>query len=343
MLIDRHRSPLASRRAYRLGLGVGLATAIAYGLGLPMAFLVILLTAVLLSNPAPPPNVKAALLLIVVMLVTCAWGLLLGPVLAHVSVAGVLLMLLGVGIASYLATDPTNALIASLLVLGSTTIAVVARQSSAAAVILVQLMVGSIVAAIVISHLCHLLFPEDGPVQRPLAAPPAAGVAGWIAVRAAIIMLPPILLALANPGSYLMLLMKGAALSQQVEQSRGRLMARELVLSTIIGGAAALAVWTLLRLWPGLLLFTLLMGLAALLVARPMFGAVQSRFRFEHWQNVLTTAIILIGPAVTDSATGVDIDRQMMIRLLTFLVLVVYAAAMVELLDGWRARRRVPA
>ena len=98
MLIDRHRSPLASRRAYRLGLGVGLATAIAYGLGLPMAFLVILLTAVLLSNPAPPPNVKAALLLIVVMLVTCAWGLLLGPVLAHVSVAGVLLMLLGVEI-----------------------------------------------------------------------------------------------------------------------------------------------------------------------------------------------------------------------------------------------------
>ncbi len=333
--------PIEAKRCARLALGVGLATAIAYGWNPPLGYLIIVLTAVLMSVPMPPPAPKAAVMLIVLVLLTCGWGLLLGPVLTYVPVAGVLLMLGGVGLASALATRPAAAIVASLLILGSTLVAVVASQSSAAGVAIIQTMLVAIVIAVVLAHVCHAVFPEDGSFapRPPPPVPPAE--AAWIGVRSALIMVVPVLLALSNPGTYIMVLMKGSQLSQQVGATDANVLARELVVSTAWGGAAALAVWYLLGLWSVLPIFVLLMALSALLLARPMYGAIASRHRFTHWQNALVTLVLLIGPAVADSASGTDITRQLLTRIAMFMALAVYAAAMVWLLDGLRAGRRL--
>jgi hypothetical protein len=330
----------ATARCFRLALAMGLATFAAYGLALPLGYLLPLLTLALLAVPVPPPPPRAALLLVIITLVTSLYGLLLGPVLVYVRPAGVMLSLAGVALAVVVGARPGRAIIGALTILSSTIIAVVAAQSSAAAVTLVKLLVGVICGAIVVAHLAHALFPEPPGAKPPLPPPPPADI-GWVAVRAALIMLPPLVLALANPGAYLMLLFKGASLAQQAGGSTTRRMARETVGATAAGGASALIFWNVLQLWPGLLLLCLGMALATLMMARPLYGAVPSRWPRDWWQFALTTMILLIGPAVADSASADNIQRAMLVRLATFVGLGLYATLAVALLDRLRSRPRL--
>lgn len=327
-----------SARCFRLSFGIGLATFAAYALAIPLGYLLIVVVLALLANPVPPPPAKGAFILVIATLVTSLFGIMLGPVLTYVPIAGVLLSLSGVALAVVVGQRPGMAIIGTLMILSSTIIAVVAAQSSAAAVTLVKVLVAVMIGAVIIAHLAHALFPEPPGSAVPPPPPPLHGNTGWIALRTAVIMLPPLLLALANPASYIMLLMKGASLAQQAESTTTRRMAGEIVSATAMGGVSALMFWNLLQLWPGLLLLTLGMTLVALIMARPLYGAVKSRFSADWWQFALTTMIILVGPAVADTASADSIQRIMFVRFLTFLALGLYAAAAVHLLGRPRQR-----
>jgi hypothetical protein len=328
-------------RCFRLASGVGLATLIAYAMALPLGYLLVIVTLALLSVPVPPPPPKAALVLVVATTVMAGLGMLVGPVLVYVPVAGVLIVLSGVALAVVVGARPGMMIIGTLMILSCTIIAVIAAQSSAAALAIVRMLIGAMIGAVMIAHLVHALFPE--PATGPPSPPPVPDRLGWLALRSAIIMLPPVLLALANPASYIMLLMKGASLAQQASVGSARRMAREMVGATAMGGVAALLLWNLLQLWPGLLLLTLGMAFFTLVMARPMYGAVPSRFSADWWQFAMTTMIILIGPAVADTASADNIQRTMLVRLATFFALALYAAAAVRLLDQGVARKRLRA
>lgn len=335
-------SAIGTRRCLRLTTGVGGAAAIAFAWGGPIAYLLIILTALLLMVPTPPPGPKQVLVLLIVMAIACLWGLLMATALTEVRPVGLLLVLLGVGGASALATNQSMGIIATLFILGNTLIAVVAVQSSAAAVRLVEALLLATAMAVVLAHVVHALFPEDGSAAKPKAERrdrPDRRDARWVGLRSAFIMAPALLLALANPQTYIMILMKGAQLSQQVEAQATRASALDLVLSTAGGGAAALAIWWVLGAWPSLLMLVLLLALATLVIARPLFGVLPSRLGLGHWQNMLVTVLLLIGPAVADSDTGTDIQLQMLIRTGMFMALALYAVIMVAMLDALRNRR----
>jgi hypothetical protein len=334
------RLPLPARRAFRLALAAALATFVVYAAAVPNGYLVIIITLVLVSVPGPPPGLKAAAALVAIIGVTMLYGMLLGPVLTHVPVAGVLLALVGVAAATMLSFRPGGAIISLLVTMSSTVIAVVAAHSSAAAAQIVKVLAMSFVGAIIAGQLVHAVFPEDAaPRPAPPAAPPSPPAArAWIALRSSIIMLPPLIAALTDPASYIMLLIKGSQLSQQACEVSARRAASVLVGSTAMGGAVALSLWWLLELWPGLTMLTLGVTLAVLLLARPMYGVVASRFPPDWWSNAMVTAMILFGPAVGDTGTGADIQRKMLIRFATFIALALYATLAVRLLDIWRLR-----
>jgi len=333
------RLPLSARRAFRLALAAGLATFVVYAAAIPVGFLAIVVTLVLASAPGPPPGLKAAIMLVAVIAVTMLYGMLLGPVLTYVPVAGVLLALLGVAVAAVVSSRPGGMLIGTLVTMSTTVVAVVAAQSSAAGVAIVKVVAMAFVGAIVAAQVVHAVFPEDPPKPSAATAAPARPVASrWIALRSALIMLPPLIAALVDPASYIMLLMKGSQLSQQASEVSARRAAGVLVSSTAMGGAVAMGLWWLLGLWPGLTMLTLSLMLAVLLMARPMYGVVPSRFPPDWWLNAMITAVILLGPAVGDSGTGDDIQLKMLIRLATFIALALYAALAVHAFDRWRSR-----
>ncbi len=332
--------PAAARPVFRLAGGVGLAALWAFGLALPMGYLFILTAVMLLAPTAAPPGIRGTAILLAVALVVTLWGAALGPVLTYAPAAGVLIMLTGVAMAVWLGFRPGMAIIGSLMILSHTIIAVVASQSSAAAVMIVQLSLGAIVTAVVIAHIMHALLPDRAPF--PAKPPPSVEPdhARWVALRTAIVMAGPILLALSNPATYILLLMKGSTLAAQAEDADARRLGIETVTSTLAGSAVALGIWWALKLWPGLPLLVLLLILATLLIARPMYRAVASSLPFTFWLNALITMIILIGPAVADTGSGADIQRKMLARTLMFTALSIYAVVAVRAVDALRPRRR---
>lgn len=57
------------------------------------------------------------------------------------------------------------------------------------------------------------------------------------------------------------------------------------------------------------------------------------------WLNSLMTMIILLGQSVQDSAAGKDVYTAFAIRMGLFILVTLYACAMVYLLDNRRQRR----
>jgi hypothetical protein len=205
------------------------------------------------------------------------------------------------------------------------------------------MMVTATTLALMISHLSHGIFPEDlakaqaATEQDSSLSVPAVYDAGWIGVRSALIMVVPILLALQNPSAYVMLLMKGALLARQVETASARAAGWELIGSTLVGGMAALIFWGVIGLWPNLLILALGFSIISFFIARWMYAVSPSRVSFDFWSNSLLTTIILIGPSVSDSQSGRDIDQASIIRMAAFVALSVYALMLVHLLDFARA------
>jgi hypothetical protein len=187
----------------------------------------------------------------------------------------------------------------------------------------------SVAIGLCVVHFVHALLPGTLPV-----APPApAGTPSRVGARAALIMAPPLFLALANPSAFILLVMKGATLAQQPHAEGARALAAATIVSTAAGGAAALLLWLTLRLWPSLPLLLLLLAAAALFTARGLYRLRPTAFGPDHWLNFLITLLVLLGSAVADSRASDDIEVEILARTGFFLLLSLYAAAAVRLLD----------
>lgn len=109
-----------------------------------------------------------------------------------------------------------------------------------------------------------------------------------------------------------------------------------------MGGVAALIFWAVISLWPNLLILALGFGVISFFIARWMYAVVPNRLTFDFWNNSLLTMIILIGPTVSDSQSGTDIDQAIVIRMAIFIALSFYAFVLVHVLDYWRDNCRTP-
>ena len=63
-----------------------------------------------------------------------------------------------------------------------------------------------------------------------------------------------------------------------------------------------------------------------------------SRYSTSFWLNVATTMLILLGPAVEDSANGKDVYAAFLVRMGLFVAVTLYAWLAVDLLESLRAR-----
>ncbi|WP_068826223.1 DUF2955 domain-containing protein [Pseudomonas sp. BMS12] len=322
------------RRALRLAFGVACGTALGFGLALPIPFLTPMLVLFVLVLRNQPLSLKAGLALALVVALTTGSGLLLSPLLNHQAFAGVLLVALGLFFCFRYGLRGGNALLSNLMVVGLTMITAAGTTSMA----LGQLVIEGLIKAVFMTTLCvavsHWLFPEPAglPPAKP-AAPSPLAQANWIALRAMLVVLPAWLLALINPASYMPLVMKSASLGQQVCGVSARNAGRELLGSTLLGGALAIAFWGILSICPQLWLFFLLMVLFALLLARRLYLLAPNKLSPGFWLNTCATLIILLGQSVQDSAAGKDVYSAFAVRMGLFLLVTLYACAAVYLLD----------
>jgi len=151
--------------------------------------------------------------------------------------------------------------------------------------------------------------------------------------------LPAYLLLLTNPLAYMPVIMKSVSLGQQGSMVGAREAGRELLGSTFLAGCFAVLFWFLLKLSPNLWMFFLWMLLFGLYFAAKLYGVMPSRYPGSFWMNTAVTLLILVGPAVQDSANGKDVYAAFAVRMGLFVAVTLYAWLAIQLLEHLRARR----
>ncbi|MGH8433097.1 MAG: DUF2955 domain-containing protein [Pseudomonas sp.] len=324
----------AVQRALRLASGTALCLAASFGLNLPIPFIAPLLGLFLLAALNHPLSLKAGLGLTVVVMLTTGSGLLLIPILRYYPFSGVLLIGLCLFLAFRYGLRGGNNLIATFLVIGLTMISAAGTADFGLAIMVIGALVKGLLLAVIVMTLSHWLFPEPPGAQAlPTAPVLSAEEAGWVALRAALIVLPAFLLVLINPSSYMPVIMKSVSLGQQSCTTTVRDAARELLGSTLLGGLLAILLWCALSLLVHLWMFFLWMLLFGLLLARKLYVLSPTRQSPGFWLNSMATLIILLGQSVQDSAAGKDVYTAFAVRMGLFIVVTLYACLMVHLLD----------
>ena len=199
-----------------------------------------------------------------------------------------------------------------------------------------------ILTGTLVSSASNALFPDQPAptANRPAAPSVNHEAARWIALRATVIVMPVFILALTNPSFYIAAIMKTVALSQQAGDVDARSAGSELVGSTLMGALIAAIVWLGLALHPNLWMLTLWMMGAALWAGSGIFGTRSTSFRPSFWSNALITMLILLGPAIEDSANGKGVFEASAVRTGLFVAVALYAWGTVWLLERWRSSSR---
>lgn len=330
----------ANKAVLRLAIGLGLAVLLAYGLALTAPYVVCVAAVLVLCKPGPPLPLLKGLALALVIAALMATGVLLVPVLENYALAGV--MLTGALLHALFFSGARNANpLTTILVMAITMIPVVGVVEQALAFSVGVTLAVGIGTGVLVSGLSHGLFP-DAPVpagERAAPAAPSREEASWTALRATVVVLPVFVLALTNPSFYLAAIMKTVALGQQAGATNARSAGHELVGSTLMGAALAAAVWFGLQLRPNLWMLMLWVVAAAFWAGARLFRLQATSAPPSFWVNALVTMLILLGPAIEDSAGGKDVLSASAVRVALFVAVALYAWATVWVLEHWRASR----
>ncbi|MEE4277766.1 MAG: DUF2955 domain-containing protein [Halieaceae bacterium] len=333
----------AECRALRFALSVALALAAAYAIAFPLPYLAPLFAVFLSAMPGPPPRLQALLGLVLVMVVSLTVGVLLIPLLHHYPFAAVLVVAAGLYLSMYLTVIRGKRMLGLFLTVGFTLISVAGYLSQALATALIGSLVLAIVTAVLCQWLVYALLPDPAAAAGPAEAAASEAQSNWLALRATLIVLPAYLLALSNPQQYLMTIMKSVSLGQEASVLDARHAGRELLGSTFAGGLLAVLLWSALSIHPSLWMYTLWMAAASLYVGCKLFRVLQTTVAPSFWINAIVTMLILLGPAVEDSASGRDALSAFALRFATFVGVTLYAWLAIAVLEAWRERRLAPA
>ena len=329
-----------ARRVFRLSLTTALALAGGYALALPLPYLAPLFALMLTLSPGPPLGLKNLFGLLLVVLLTLGMGLLLIPLLLHYPLAAVLIVTVGLYFSNYLTLNLGKGLVGALLTVGFTLISAAGLLSDQLAIIVIQALVLSIALAIACHWVVYPWFPEEAdPAGKAKLEGVRARQSNWLALRATLIVLPAYLMALTNPQAYLPIIMKSVSLGQQGSVADARHAGTELLGSTFLAGCFAILFWFALKLSPNLWMFFLWMLLFGVYVSSKLYGVIASRFPASFWHNTAVTVLILLGPAVQDSASGKDVYKAFAVRMGLFVAVTLYAWLAIYALEQLRTRR----
>jgi len=340
---------IASVRILRMSFGTALSLWVSQAVGWPMSFIAPVLTMFVLSLPLPAPGLKGGVKFVLALVISVNAGLVLLPLLLNQRWVGILLLTLAVFYGFYYTARGGSAVIGTFVTGGLALATAVGTVSIDAALTAVGGLSAGAVVGIIFVWIAHAVFPDSmaapisDTVSPPPVAPPKADLedARRNALRSLVIVMPVVLwfLLSSSSASYLAVMIKVASMGQQAEGDQTKMVGKTLLISTIIGGVGAIIGWEVLSIWPSLLMYTLLVGLAGMLIGQKMFAGRGTHPAAGTWSYGYLTMIILLAPAVMDSTTGSAADVAFWSRLSMFFYATIYGIVAVYVFDAFWARK----
>lgn len=338
---------IANTRVLRLAFGTALSLWISQAVGWSISYIAPVITMFLLAMPVSRPKAKFFVVVVLAMLISVYGSFLFLPLLLHQKAVGFLLLGLALFHAFYFSAKGGAAVVSTLITIGlALTVAVGSVSVDALLAVAGGLTAGAVVGAF-IAFLSHVMIP-DPPLDSPAAAKgdaPATiplAVARRNAMRALTIVWPITLWFLVSvaSASNMAVMIKVAAMAQEAANQKAGDAAKSLIMSTLIGGIGAVITWNVLRIWPSLTLYTLLIALAGLLFGPRIFSGRGLQPDGPTWSYAFLTMIVVLAPAVLDGDYGSSADARFYDRLLMFVWATLYGVGAIYLFEAFWPQKK---
>ena len=337
---------LAHVRILRLATGTAASMWFSQAVGWDMSFIAPVMTMFILALPFPAPKLKSGILFVAALTLSMCAGLLLLPSLLNYPLVGLLLLILALFWSFYYTAKGGSAVLGTFVTVGIAMSTAVGSVSVDATLMLVSSVSMNTAIGIAFVWIGHLLVPdtlapaEDSqPAGKPPPKPePDLAEARWSAFRSLLIVFPLALWFMLSSAStsYVPVMIKVASMGQQATMENAKLVGRSLILSTLIGGIGAIIGWNVLRIVPTLSVYALLIALGALVMGPRIFEGRAMHPQAGTWSYGYLTMIVILAPAVMDSAGGSSADAAFWSRLLMFALTTLYGVIAVFVVDAFR-------
>ncbi len=334
---------VASRRIFRLVVGVTLSLLFSQAINWPMSFIAPVFTMFILALPLPAPSFKGGVKFVLALLLPVyAGSLLIIPVLEHAHWAGVLLVTLALFGSFYYSARGGSMIFGMFMTVGLTVIIAVGSVNIDALLSIINGLWLGAISGIAFVWIAHAILPEY-PVEQaqPVAPtpiePPSAETARRSALRSLLVVLPLAIFFLFSSSSmaYVVVMIKVATMGQQAESDVSREMGRTQIESTLWGGLAALIAWQIMSIWPSLLMYGLVITLAGLLFGPRIFVGKGMHPKAGMWSYAFLTMIIVLAPALLDGQSADGAGSAFYSRLILFIVIAFYGTIAVAVFDAF--------
>lgn len=338
---------VASTRILRLAFGTAISLWISQAIGWELSFLAPVVTMFLLAMPLSRPKPKLFVAVVLALALSIYGSFIFLPLLLHQRIAGLLLLSLALFHSFYFTSRGGSGAVGALATVGiAVTVAVGTVSVDALRGLASGVAFGAAVGAIV-AMLSHGLIPDKlqgAPVKA--SEPPEEAVkinlamARHSAMRSLAIVLPILIWFVLSSASAANtpVMIKVAAMGQEVSRNSTRDAARSLIVSTVAGGLAATIAWQVLSMWPSLTMYVLLIALAGLYFGRRIFEGRGLHANAATWSYAFLTMIVVLAPAVLDSNSGDAAGARFYDRLLMFGWATIYGVAAVYVFDAFWKR-----
>lgn len=340
---------IASVRILRLALGTAACLCFSQAIAWNLSFIAPVMTMFILALPLPAPKFRMGIALIAALVLAFAAGLFILPRLLHQPMVGLLLLGLMLFWSFYIPAKGGPAAIGTLLTMGLAFSTAIGTVNVDAILIVVQGVVYGAAAGILFVWVAHALIPDSlagskmpaPPRREPSPEKPQLADARWNAFRSLMIVLPVGLwfLLSGTSAAYAPVMIKVAAMGQQTSNDHTRAAGRSLIGSTIIGGIGAVIGWQVLRVAPTLSVYALVVALAGLIAGPRIFRGKGMAPDAATWSYGYLTMLVILAPAVMDSAFGAAAGVKFVDRLIMFILATLYAVAALYVVDAFRPRR----
>jgi hypothetical protein len=338
------RSGAATRRILRLALGTSISLWISQAAGWSLSYIAPVITLSLLAMPVSRPQPKFFVVVGVAMIGSVYGALIFLPMLIHQELVGLILVGLALFHSFYFTARGGSQAVGTLVTIALALTVAVGTVSVDALLAVAGGLAAGVLVGVPVAMLSHAMIADPPPagaaaseVPRPT---PGLATARGDAMRSLVLIVPILLWLLVSGGSAgnMAVLIKVAAMGQEVSVGGTRRAARSLIASTLVGGVAAIIGWQLLRIWPSLTLYVLLIALAGLVFGSRIFAGDGVRRDGATWSYAYLTMIVVLAPAALDGDFGSSAGARFYDRLAMFSWATLYGVLAVYAFDAFWPR-----